>query len=295
MADVTTPQTIEVRKEIDGLEMGVLNDGTSFLSMRAIAKMCGVANSTFSETASQWLTGKRDSKLAQWLTRAGFNRDSLYAKTEIPGVAGNVIYAFHEDVCTLLLEYYAFESPTPNEQAVKNYRIISRAGLRLFIYTAVGYDPHNLVPKVWREFHDRLVLARAPLGYFGVFREGADFILAAIRGGLSVDHRTVPDISVGQQWGAYWTSNSLASKHGDRMKHEHNYPAYFPQAASNPQDIWVYPLSALGEFRTWLHAEYVPTKFPKYLESKVRQGLLPASTAELLVELSTPEPLKLSP
>jgi hypothetical protein len=283
MNQIPLPLAISIRKEIDGMEMGVLNDGTSFLSMRALSKMCGIANSTFSDTASQWLAGKRDSKLAQWLVRSGFSRDSLYLKTEIPGVAGNVTYAFTEDICTLLLEYYAFEAPTPVEQAVKNYRTISRAGLRLFIYTAVGYDPHSLVPGVWRELHDRLQLHSVPSGYFGVFREMADFILASIRMGLRLDASTLPDISVGRMWSDYWAEHNLDARFGTRTKHDHNFPDYFPQARSNPQNMWIYPVDAMGEFRRWLDGTYIPNNFPAYLRGKVKQQLLPASAVELIL------------
>lgn len=274
---------IEVRKEINGLEMGVFSNGTTFVSMRALSRLCGVANSSLSETAAQWLAGRRDSKLAQWLVRSGFNRDSLYSKTAIPGVAGNSIYAFMEDISTLVLEYYAFEAPTPTAEAVRNCRILLRAGIRIFIYNQVGYDPQNLVPTQWREFHDRLAMHALPSGYFSVFRELADFLLASIRAGLRVDHRTIPDISVGMTWSTFWTSNKLADKYGERSKCDHNYPEYFPQAKSNPQDMWIYPADALGEFRRWLDSHYIPSKFPAYLQGKVAQGLLPPSAAELLL------------
>ncbi len=107
------------------------------------------------------------------------------------------------------------------------------------------------MPPIWRQFHARLQLQNIPSGYFGVFRELADFVLTAIQGGLTVDHKTVPDISVGQIWGKYWEAIDGDRRFGDRIRHDHNYPDDFPQAASNPQPIWVYPVAALGEFRTY--------------------------------------------
>jgi hypothetical protein len=53
----------------------------------------------------------------------------------------------------------------------------------------------------------------------------------------------------------------------------------------------VYPVAALGEFRTWLLREWIPKRFPGYLASKVKAGILAASTAELL--LTAAEPLAL--
>lgn len=275
--------TIQVSKEVNGLEMGVLSDGTAYLSQKALSKLCGVANSSISEASSEWLTGKRTSKLARWLAEQGFSRDSLYTKTADQPSGGTAPYAYQEDVCHLVLEYYAFMAPTTTEQAQKNFRTLARAGLRAFVYTAVGFDPANSVPAAWRHFHDRMLLSNAPSGYFSVFKETADFVLAAIRRGLSVDTHTVPDISVGKSWSAYWEASGFTAKYGARVKHDHNYPEYFPQAASNPQEIWVYPVQALGEFRIWMQNTYVPQKFPTYLEGKVKKGLLPASAAELLL------------
>jgi hypothetical protein len=176
---------------------------------------------------------------------------------------------------------------------MQNFRSLARAGLRLFVYSALGYDPAHQIPSEWRQFHDRTMLVTAPFGYFSVFREAAEIVIFAIRGGLPCDEHTIPDISIGVNWARYWTENDLAATHSERIKHEHNYPDYFPQAASNPQDIWVYPVSALGDFRTWLYTHYLPEKFRRYLQDKVRKGALPASTAELLLAQTVP-PEKLS-
>lgn len=296
MAAKEPEQSIEVSREVDGLEMGVLGDGTPFLSMRGLSKLCGIANSTISEMSKAWLEGKRDSKLAQFLVRQGVAVESLYMKTTIPGVAGNVAYAYPDSICTFILEYYAFEVPNPSPVAQASYRTIARAGLRLFIFQALGYDPNRRVPQNWLHFHDRMTLASAPVGYFSIFKETADFVIGAIRGGLNVDSHTVPDISVGQAWAKHWEAEELESRHGPRIKHPHNYPDYFPQSASNPQPIWVYPLSALGEFRIWMQTKYATSHFPVYLQGKVRRGILPASTAETLaIQALAPQPNQLPP
>ncbi|MGH3427826.1 MAG: hypothetical protein ACRDQZ_09720 [Mycobacteriales bacterium] len=212
---------------------------------------------------------------------AGVTRESLYLQTE---VNGTIVHAYPEDVAMTFLEYYAFEHPRPTEQARQAFRKLARGGLRLFIYTALGYDPAQLVPLQWREFHDRMTLVSAPIGFFSVFKESSEFVINAIRAGLRVDEHTVPDISVGQAWSAHWKSLELYKVFGDRRKHPHNYPEYFKQAQSKPQEMWVYPLDALGEFRRWVQLGYVPTKYPKYLERKVSEGALPASTAQVLLD-----------
>lgn len=185
------------------------------------------------------------------------------------------------------LDYYAFEAATPSEIAQRNFRVLAKAGLRIFVYSALGYDPAKAVPAPWRELHDRLLLASCPSGYFSIFMETSAFVLNAIRGGLRVDEHTIPDISVGIAWAKHWTDDKLDDLYGPRIRFEHNYPDYFPQAASNPQHPWVYPVGALGEFRVWLQDEYVTKRFPKYLDTKVQKGLLPPSVAQLLIAEAT--------
>lgn len=84
LPQVSTPLTVIANGEVDGVELGVLSDGTPFMSMRTLSKLCGIANSTISETSKAWLTGKRDSKLAQFLLRAGVTAESLYVQTPHP-------------------------------------------------------------------------------------------------------------------------------------------------------------------------------------------------------------------
>ncbi len=225
---------IQVSNEVNGLEMGVLSDGTAYLSGRALSKLCDVANSSIVDASSDWSSGKRASKLSQWITERGFARDSLYVKTEKPGVAGNFVNAYTDDVVSIILEYYAFEAPIPSKPARENYRILN-------------------------------------------------------------DVNTVLDISIGQAWAAHWKGKDLEAKFGPRQKHEHNYPDYFPQAKSNPQDMNVYPIAALPEFRVWLQTEYIPKRFPAYLKTKISLGVLPASAAELVLHAAAPGPKQLSP
>lgn len=295
MSYLARPQTPRVEREVNGLEMGVLDDGTPFLSMRGLTELCGVSNAHLSVVSAEWLQGKRDSKLAQFLARNGILAASLYTEIAAPGTPRGTKYAFPDSVCTLVLEYYAFEANNPNGVAVQNYRVTSRAGLRLFIYSTLGYDPRELVPQPWRQFHDRMTLVSAPAGYFSVFKESADFVINSIRGGLAIDDRTVPDISIGITWADYWKKNKLAEQFGERVKFDHSYPEYFAQAASNPQPMNVYPIAALGSFRGWLEQVYVPEKFPNYLTTKVFQGVLPASVAQvMLLQAGVPVPASLT-
>ena len=94
----------------------------------------------------------------------------------------------------------------------------------------------------------------------------------------------MPDISIGLHWGKHWAANNFDASLGARIKYQHNYPAYFPQADSNPQEPWCYPDTALAEFRRWLREDYIGAgKFSTYITGKVAQKQLPASFAQLAI------------
>jgi hypothetical protein len=274
---------VAIAKEVNGLEMGVLSDGRSYLSARTLAKLCGVVPSAVITQAANWKAGRRDGRLAQMLREAGI--EELYAPIS------DQLHAYHEDACMVFVEYYAFEAREQNAQALNTFRKLGRAGLRVFVYAQLGYDPANRVPLKWQQFHDRMTLHSVPIGYFSIFKEISDFVVAAINADLPVDDHTIPDISVGMTWGKHWEDSGFDELYGPRLYHDHNYPDYFPQAASNPQPIRIYPVAALPEFRIWMQRTYVREKFPKYLESKVKKHVLPASSAEmLLLNATAPEP-----
>lgn len=271
---------------VDGIEMGVLDDGTPYLTGRGLARAIGTTESTIRGQRDEWAAGKRDGKFAKLLASTGFDEPHI----AIPvGTAGaNRFDAYPEPVVMAMLEYYAFEINKP--EAILAYRKLARAGFRLFVYAALGFDPASLLQE-FQEFRDRLRLHALPDGYFSVFREMADLLLAAIQGGLRLGFKTIPDISVGKMWAKHWNDDELEKKYGPRILHEHYYPNYFPQSKSNPQDMNVYPLDALPDFRRWFKAVYIPERFPGYLDDKVRQGLLSQRTAKLLLDAVMPATL----
>jgi hypothetical protein len=91
---------IVIEKEVDGLEMGVLEDGTPYLSAAGVARLCGTAKSTILERAKEWKDGDRAGRLPKFLVAKGFDRDSLYVP--VRGMRG-VEHAYADDVATLLL------------------------------------------------------------------------------------------------------------------------------------------------------------------------------------------------
>lgn len=278
---------IEKEAEVRGIGMGVFKDGTPFLHQRGLAALCGVENAHVGTISSQWneIDQKpRISAIKDLLSSRGITLDSPHIETMHKG---RKIYAYTDDICLAILEYYSFEAGSNNKsEALKNFRTLAGNGLHDFIYAQCGYDPNKSVPEVWKQFHDRvsLVYNSCPAGYFSIFKEIADMIVHLGQHGLHIDEKFVPDISVGGAWGTHWADSNFDLKFGHRKKYDHNYPSYFPQALSNPQSAWCYPESGLGEFRRWFRETYIGEgKFKKYVESKVKQMQLPSSFAMLAI------------
>lgn len=282
--------TIEKQIEIDGVGMGVLSDGTPFLTGRGLARLCGIANPRIVEMGQTWDLESPPPMTAgvkNILKGRGIEIEKPYV--EITQASGS-FYAYTDALSLAVLEYYAFDALNTTEQAKNNFRLLAGKALEQFIYTQVGYDPNNHVPVVWRQFHDRVSLTynSLPPGYFGIFKEISDMIVTLGQNGLHIDSTFVPDGSVGSIWATHWRNGDFDEKFGPRKRWNHNYPEYFPQAKSNPQHAWCYPDSALAEFRRWFREDYVGKgKFATYLGTKVKQKALPASFAQLAIEAYT--------
>ena len=273
---------IEVQRDVNGIEMGVLENGIPYLTQRGLSGVTGVARNVIQSVTKEWedhfgdqILGKdRISFFKTYLFANGFTEPKLHLETI---QNGSVHYAYPDIVCMAFLEYYAFESKAADSAiAIDNYRRFATFGLRKFIYEALNYTPSDK----WKYHHDRVSLlkASAPPGHFTIFQEITGLIVDLISADLTVNHKTIPDISVGKAWATYWNENMLEAQHGARIPYEHNYPDYYPQALSNPQKPNAYPDSALPVFRQWFRQEYLPTKFPKYILSKA--NLLPGGATE---------------
>jgi hypothetical protein len=292
---------IEKQAEVNGLEMGVLSDGTPFLTGRALALLCGVHYSVIADIAADWnesVPKARISAIRDILSSRGLSFEKPYVAAWQKGNA--TFYAYPDAVCVAVLEYYAFDAGgNTKEVAVKNFRALAGHALRDFIYKHLGYDPNTNVPQQWRQFHDRvsLVYNAVPAGYFSIFKEIADMIVTLGQAGLHIDDTFVPDISVGQHWAKHWATSFYDMHYGERIKFDHNYPAYFPQAVSNPQEAWCYPEAALGEFRRWFREQYIGEgKFATYVLGKAKAKQLPVSFAQLAIAAYTlDEPPQLPP
>jgi hypothetical protein len=283
---------IEKDTEINGIGMGVLSNGTPYLNQRGLAALCGVQNAHIGTISSQW--DEPDPKpriraIKGILSKIGLEAPAAHIEVPDNGV---VHYCYPAEVCLAILEYYAFDAGTNCQpEARDNFRILAGTKLREMIYSQVGYDPTGRAR--FDKWHERIALnyQSAPRGFFSVFNEAETLIYEMIVAGAPVDEKNVVDISIGLHWSKFWDENGFNERFGDRSKFPHRYPDSHPQAKSNPQEAWCYPLEALGAYREWLQDHYIGGgKFRKYINDKAKKGTIAPSIAQLTIaKIETPQ------
>ncbi len=281
---------VEKQTLVNGIEMGVLDNGIPYLTETGLAQMCGISRSVLYDIVNDWNNNKNTSRIqaiGQLLQESGYTAPTLYLKSEHNG---NEVNAYTQPVCLALLYYYAHETKDKKEQAAKSHRLLANYGFQKFIYELVDYQPTHHKIDVWRHFHDRISLTKrdVPFGYFCVFHEAASIIVPMIESGLINNDKFLPDISIGRMWSTYWKSQKIEEKYGCRITFQHNYPDYYPQAASNPQEAWAYPNAALGAFREWLETTYIHQHYPEYLWRKYKQKQLGMSDVQRAISVFSP-------
>ncbi|WP_395623809.1 hypothetical protein [Sphingomonas daechungensis] len=280
-------------EDVDGscfhsLGMGVLSDGTPFLTQRGLAVLCGVENAHIGTISAQWrdeIQKPRINKIKDILARDGHTPVTAHIPVN---VGGRRFFAYREEISLAILEYYAFDAGSQcQDEAKHNFRVMARMGFRAAIYQTVGYSPTREIDDQWRPFHDRLSLMydKAPDGYFSIFKESAEVSVALGHSGVFPDDKIIPDISIGQIWSRYWCDNNLAALYGERLEYKHCYPDYFPQAACNPQPAFCYPEAVLGEFKRWLREQYIRGgKFQSYIGGQVQRKQITSEAARKALE-----------
>ena len=260
--------SIERDTDVGGIGMGVLSDGTPYLSQRGLAALCGVMNTHIGTISSQWSDQEerpRIKAIKGILREVGLTVISAHIEIVHRGTTN---YCYPAPVCLAVLEYYALDAGTNSKpEARKNFRLLAGSKLRDLIYSQVGYDPSR--PKRFDKWHERIALnyQSAPKGFFHVFNEAHTIIYELVQAGAPIGEKMVVDISIGQHWSTHWCENGLEQEFGQRCKYPHNYPDSHPQSKSNPQESWCYPLASLGAYRQWLQDTYIEGgKFSNYLK-----------------------------
>jgi hypothetical protein len=255
--------------------MGVLTDGLPYLTLRGLARLCGVEHTLIIRLAQGWNSPDprpREAKIKKNLADQGVFLTEPYIRVMHEGVAH---HAFPDVACMAVLEYYAFDPNSPSRKiAIEKFRLLARRSFKDFIYTQLGYDADAGVPIRWRQFLDRVALVHdeVPPGDACVFEQIAAMVVTLIQHDGHIDHRFVPDISVGNTWATHWKAEGFDTRCGLRQTYSHSCPDYFPQASSNPQAVFCYPDLALAEFKRWLREVYLPKKFPFLCRAKSRMA-----------------------
>lgn len=287
--------TVERQVDIDGIGMGVLKGGIPFLTGRGLARLVDIENLHIRTISQEWHEENPKPRIAAIkaiLAKRGLDVKEPHIELQ---EGGRTLHAYSDVVCLAVLEYYAFDAAKPRERARDNYRLLAGQALRDFIYTHVGYDPSGKNQHRFDKWHERLSLnyQSAPKGFFHVFNEAHTIIYELIQAGAEIGEKFVVDISIGYHWSKHWESSGLQALHGPRSKYPHRYPDSHPQALSNPQESWCYPLTSLGAYRQWLQDTYVEGgKFSNYLDGKVKKGEIAPSIAQLAIATLDPKRLE---
>ena len=285
---------LQVERDIDGIGMGVLSDGTPYLNQRGLARLCGVQNAHIGTISSQWNEAEQKPRITAIktiLAKSGFTAPTAHMEI---AHGGQIHYCYPAEVCLAVLEYYAFDAGVNCQpEARDNFRLLAGSKLRELIYSQTGYDPTGL--NRFKKWHERIALnfQSAPKGFFHVFNEAHTIIYELIQAGAQIGEKFVVDISIGKHWGAYWEANNLSAVYGERARYPHSYPDSHPQSKANPHESWCYPLAALGHYREWLQSTYIEGgKFAAYLKGKVQRNELPPSVAQLAIATLAPEQIE---
>ncbi|ESY77699.1 hypothetical protein X741_34455, partial [Mesorhizobium sp. LNHC229A00] len=138
------PLVVEKEREIDGVIMGVLSDGTPYLNQRGLAALCDVQNAHIGTISSQWNDvdqKPRIQRIKAILEKVGKVPATAHIEVSHRGVTH---YCYPADVSLAIMEYYAIDAGVNvSEKARDNYRILAGSRLRDMIYSQVGYDPRR--------------------------------------------------------------------------------------------------------------------------------------------------------
>lgn len=253
--------------QFDGIEMGVMDDGTPFLSGAGLSQMCGVVPSVITdlgEFISLGRTKPRGAKIANILSQTpDFSSDRFFEK--IPH-NGQIVNAYPEAVCMAVLEYYAFEAGERcTDKAKQISRLLMRKTFRDFVYSLVGYNKPRLSfsDYMLSRINHHHAVSRNPLpdGYFCLFDKMIELLQ---RFDLRIEYTLgeqwydsskgalrflEPDISLGRHFSGLF-KNEFTEK-------EQAYQEEYNARASNPKikEFWSTKLKEIKWKRDKAYAE----------------------------------------
>lgn len=257
------------------IEVGLLRDGTPFLSGRGLAKACGISNSTlvsWGEVAPQVGAKYRAGKLANLLATYHYNGDRLFFRlpSEVKFGGKVNVSAYPYQVCMAFLDYYAFVA---NKEVARNsLRILSEQQLPNFICNAIAQQPTSPPPETHQTESDCPLRGKVPSNYFGVFQITSRGELGTAQNRLAFDRPIANPRNIEKAWSQYWHIHRLWERHGKRVPYLRKSLDCSPQlTADGYLKTYLYPASALGDFKRWFCLNYIPDRFPSYRHRKAQQ------------------------
>lgn len=116
-------------------------DGVSGMTVTALSEFCGTSKSAITQLLNQISDSDPfTNELNECLQPFAGNDWRLF--TNDPSGAAFII----DEVCHAVLEYYALEARKykGKQIAINNYRMVAKAGLRVFIWSQTGYSPKSI-------------------------------------------------------------------------------------------------------------------------------------------------------
>lgn len=146
---------------VNEIPMGVLSDGTPYLTLYGLAKICGIDDTPLRVFTTNWPGEKhkpRGAFVNGILESRGYRLDSLF--TRVINSAGVETHAYPDYVCMAILEYYAFEAQSPFDPTIarNNFRSLAVYTLRRMIYEQVGIDPTRQIAESWQVYQQRIIM-----------------------------------------------------------------------------------------------------------------------------------------
>jgi len=228
-------------------ELQVDQDGKTYASQSAIARLCGVSQSAVNQLLEKVAISKVESESLQPLTGHDYR-----AISKIPDIA-----------VAAIIEHYALDARKTTQEAKAVLRVISRIGIRTWIQKELGWEK----PKPRTTYVERLeqldaALVYKPVGTWLVVEE-VQALLRQVDAINPVDKFDLLDGSVGVCWSNYRFQELGLDRVEKRAKLMNN--------TSRGKWAWktaCYPDKELPLFRAWLRETYVPLRLPVYLEKK---------------------------
>ena len=270
---------IKHQSEENGFEMGVMSDGTPYLTASGLAFVCGTARSNVITLVSDWQNLRHNPRglaISQIILRGGGDpTKSLHTEIMVKGRTHNAIPA---NYCMAILEYFAFESKSDSKVASDNYRNLATQSLKEFIYNRIGYKATGALPAHLARYTQNR--AKIPYTHFSMLNEITLSLIAPLEeAGYTLPENLVPDISEGRMFCA-WLRKNRGVEPKDFPRYDHEYPD------GRIVRAYLYPIEFMDDFRKHFHEEWLAKKAPDYF------GQRDSIALEYVQNFALPAPLQ---